>query len=265
LNDTLPNKSLHPSATDGFGSGASSYERGRPGYPAPLLVALRANLGLSAASRVIDLGAGTGKFTKLLAPYATVAAVEPVAAMRSVLIQSRLSIEILEGTAESIPVDDGGADAVVVAQAFHWFSRAEALREIHRVLAPNGKLALVWNLRDETTDWVAELMDTIRPFEGDTPRYTSGAWKSVFEDQTWFKLESHQTWQHFEEQSIEDVLAHVASISYVSNLKRKERKMVLSTIERRLKHRHPQGRLSFPYISDLWCFNRCEIAGDQTI
>ena len=123
----------------------------------------------------------------------------------------------------------------------------------------------VWNRRDETVDWVAELMDAIRPFEGNTPRYTSGLWKSVFEHQNWFTFESHQTWQHFEEQSIEDVLAHVASISYVSNLAMKERKTALDIIERRLRHRHPQGRVSFPYASELWCFSRCETAGDQTI
>ena len=261
----MRDKSLHSDARDGFSVGAGSYDRGRPGYPSVLLESLATTLGISADSNVVDLGAGTGKLTKLLLPYTGVVAIEPVEAMRSILRQSCPEAHVLEGTAEFMPIADGSADVVVVAQAFHWFSTTAALHEIHRVLAPNGKLALVWNLRDETVDWVAQLMDTIRPYEGDTPRYTSGRWRSIFKDQRLFQMETHQTWQHSEQKTIDDVLAHVSSISYISSIEPSRQSLILATIQQQLKSAHPSGSLAFPYRSDLWCFSRCDIVDDQNI
>src|SRR5690606_39572748 len=60
-------------------------------------------------------------------------------------------------SAQTLPLADGALDAVVCAQAFHWFAGREALDEFHRVLRPGGRLGLVWNVRDESVDWVAEL------------------------------------------------------------------------------------------------------------
>ena len=81
----------------------------------------------------------------------------------------------LEGTATAIPLADQSVDAVVCAQAFHWFAAAEALREIHRVLRPGGTLGLVWNMRDARVPWVARLDAIVNRHEGDTPRYYTGA------------------------------------------------------------------------------------------
>jgi SAM-dependent methyltransferase len=58
------------------------------------------------------------------------------------------AIEAVDGTAEAIPLADAAADAVTVAQAFHWFRADEALAEIHRVLRPGGRLAILRNERD---------------------------------------------------------------------------------------------------------------------
>jgi ubiquinone/menaquinone biosynthesis C-methylase UbiE len=66
------------------------------------------------------------------------------------------------GSAEAIPVDDGAADGVIVGQAWHWFDQSAALREVERVLRPGGALGLLWNLRDESEAWVAELGEIVR-------------------------------------------------------------------------------------------------------
>jgi SAM-dependent methyltransferase len=103
-------------------------------------------LGLGPGRVVVDLAAGTGKLARQLVPSgARVVAVEPLAEMRALI---PAGIEVLEGTAESIPLPDASADAVTVAQAFHWFDAEAALREIGRVLRPDGMLALVSNRRD---------------------------------------------------------------------------------------------------------------------
>ena len=172
---------MHPSAARGFAREAAAYARGRPDYPPEIEGWLTATLGLAPGRRVLDLGAGTGKFTaRLAATGAAVAAVEPVAEMRARCAAAAPAAEVREGAAEAIPFPGGGFDAVVCAQAFHWFSTPAALAEIRRVLAPGGRLGLVWNVRDESRDWVAQLTEIMRPFEGDAPRYASGAWRRLF-------------------------------------------------------------------------------------
>ncbi|KJK21849.1 SAM-dependent methyltransferase [Burkholderiaceae bacterium 16] len=172
---------IHHAAAQGFSSQADTYARGRPDYPPALGAWLEQQLGLRAGKTVLDLGAGTGKFSRLLlATGATVIAVEPVAAMRARLSAALPSVQALEGTAEAIPLPGASVDAVVCAQAFHWFANSAAMAEIGRVLRPGGKLGLVWNVRDESVDWVARLTAIMTPFEGDAPRFYKGDWKAVF-------------------------------------------------------------------------------------
>ena len=122
--------STHPTAAAGFGRAADAYERGRPSYPDAAVAYLAAELGLGPAGRVLDLAAGTGKLTRLLAEGgADVVAVEPVAAMRAVLAEAMPEITVLDGTAETIPLGPASVDAVTVAQAFHWFDAERARRD----------------------------------------------------------------------------------------------------------------------------------------
>src|SRR5436190_13208524 len=124
---------------EAFGAAASDYERARPSYPPQAIETLKADAGIGPGRRVCDLAAGTGKLTRLLvATGADVVAVEPVPGMREQLSEVLPEIEVLDGTAEAIPLDDGSLDVVTVAQAFHWFNFDEALAEIRRVLRPGG-------------------------------------------------------------------------------------------------------------------------------
>jgi len=138
--------SLHPWA-EGFGRGASAYDRARPGFPATAVSYLVDRLDLREGATVVDLAAGTGKLARqLVTSGARVVAVEPVAAMRDLI--PRGGIDVLTGAAEAIPLPPACADAVVVAQAFHWFNLDAAFAEIHRVLRPRSRLAIVRNRRD---------------------------------------------------------------------------------------------------------------------
>src|SRR6266404_2443040 len=119
------------------------YERGRPGWP-PEVIELAA---LPPTATVLDLGAGTGKLTRLLvSAFDRVVAVEPAEAMRRLLVTFCPEAEALAGTAQEIPLPDDSVDAVLAAQAFHWFEDEHALAEIARVLRPGGALVLMWNL-----------------------------------------------------------------------------------------------------------------------
>ena len=138
-----------------FAKVADAYERGRPGYPEEAVRWLAGD----AACDVVDLGAGTGKLTRgLVALGHRVTAVEPLAEMRAELEAALAGVTALAGSAESIPLSDASADVVVCGQAFHWFDHASALPEIARVLRTGGgRLALVWNSRDDRDPWMARL------------------------------------------------------------------------------------------------------------
>ncbi|MGC4784378.1 class I SAM-dependent methyltransferase [Micromonospora zamorensis] len=139
-----------------FGAAAADYDRFRPRYPEP---AVRWALdGLGSSARIVDLGAGTGILTRgVLALGHEVTPVEPDPAMRAQLAAATPGLTALAGGAESVPLPDEVADAVVVGQAYHWFDRELAHIEIARVLRPGGTFAPIWNMRDDRVDWVAEL------------------------------------------------------------------------------------------------------------
>ena len=141
-----------------FETVAEDYERHRPDYPAEAIEWARAQLGLAPGTRVLDVGAGTGKLTRVLvAAGFDIVAVEPGGAM---LDQLRLAVpeaEAHEAPAEAIPLPDASVDAAFAAQAFHWFDRERALPELQRVVRPGGGLVLVWNWWDERDPLQAEL------------------------------------------------------------------------------------------------------------
>jgi SAM-dependent methyltransferase len=151
-----------------FGQAAGHYDSIRPTYPVD---AVRWALGdLSGDATVVDLGAGTGKLTRIIrdATPATVTPVEPDALMRAKLAEAMPGIVPVEGTGEKIPFPDGSVDAVLAGQAYHWFDNPAAHAEIARVVRPGGVLAPIWNVRDESVPWVAAYHEYVDAQEGRT-------------------------------------------------------------------------------------------------
>lgn len=145
--------------TERFSDRVRDYVRYRPGYPEPILDRLAARL--PERPEVVDVGAGTGIFTEqMLRRGWAVHAVEPNNAMRRACVDKlgeRPGVRITGASAAATGLPDACADAVVAAQAFHWFDPPAALREFERVLRPDGLVALVWNERQ--TDTTAFLRD----------------------------------------------------------------------------------------------------------
>jgi SAM-dependent methyltransferase len=205
---------IHPAAATGFSRAAQAYERGRPGYPADALAWLGDQLG----PRVIDLAAGTGMLTRELAARDfDVVAVEPVEQMRS-LIAAGDRVRVLDGTAEAIPAGDASADAVTVAQAFHWFDGPRALREIHRVLASGGVLALVWNRR-RTEDAIHRRIDELlAPYRGDTPAHATEEWRGALDDSSLFEPAGERTFDNEQRLDGDGFVDRFGSVSFVAAL-----------------------------------------------
>jgi SAM-dependent methyltransferase len=250
---------VHRSAAEGFERAADAYERGRPGYPERAVAWLAEALGIGPGLTVVDLAAGTGKLTRQLLPFgAELVAVEPVAGMRARLASALPGVRVETGTAESMPLEDGAADAVVVGQAFHWFDGARALAEIHRVLRPGGGLGLIWNVRDESVPWVAELTRIIEPHRGDTPRYLSGRWREAFAATGLFQPLREHGFSHAQTGDRAMVRDRMGSVSFVATLGEAERARVLAALAELLDS-HPalRGRptVTLPYRTDVfWTF-----------
>jgi SAM-dependent methyltransferase len=140
-----------------FGASAAHYDQARPTYPVAALTWTFARLG-GGRLRVMDLGAGTGLLSRVVAAAGhEVIPVEPDAGMRAQLDAVMPGVRALAGSAEAIPLPDASVDAVLAGTAYHWFDPELAHPEIARVLRPGGVLAAIWNDRDKATAWVAEL------------------------------------------------------------------------------------------------------------
>lgn len=141
-------------ASRSFGAVADLYEQRRPTYPAAALEAVLP----SGARRVVDVGAGTGKLTRVLVDRGLeVVAVEPDDRMRAVLAATVPEADVRAGTAEQLPLGSDEVDGVLFAQAWHWADPDRATKEALRVLTGGGVLGMLWNLHDDRVGWVAEL------------------------------------------------------------------------------------------------------------
>ena len=147
--------------TKNFDGYADDYTAGRPSYAAKLIDSIFSRYGLSDKSFIADIGSGTGKFSRqLLDKGCVVYSVEPNDDMRRVA-EAELSgypnYNSICGDAENTTLESGAIDFVTTAQAFHWFDVQKFRTECNRILKENGKVALIWNVRDASDKLNQEL------------------------------------------------------------------------------------------------------------
>ncbi|ROQ38618.1 methyltransferase family protein [Frondihabitans sp. PhB188] len=226
-----------------FGAAAEVYERGRPSYPATAVDWLLPE----GAHHVLDLGAGTGKLTRMLVDRVPlVTAVEPSEGMREQLVRSVPGAQALPGSAERLPLDGESVDAIFAAQAWHWVDVDRAVPEAARVLRPGGVLALLWNIRIVTDPWMIALDEIIAPAsesdaESESPRVGPPFSEIERRDFEWVN-----------EITPDEVIDMVASRSYILTLPEGERLEQLERV-RTLLATHPDtaGRatVGVPYVT----------------
>jgi SAM-dependent methyltransferase len=231
-----------------FDRSPEAYEATRPSYPDEILDLVP----VPPSATVLDVGAGTGKLTRVLARrYARVLAVEPLEGMRGILTRVVPGAEPLAGRAEEIPLPDASVDAVFAAQAFHWFANDNAVAEIARVLRRQGVFCLVWNGPDESRanplptaflEYLRELraersiLDESVPFADVIGRGPFG--------------EVHQTAvPHDHVLDREGLIANASSVSWIASRADEEREAVL----RRLDGLLVDGTFAIPNLANvLW-------------
>jgi SAM-dependent methyltransferase len=214
---------------------------------------------------VVELGSGTGKFTRSLARLgAARVAIEPTAGMRRVFARTVPDVPALRGTAEAIPLPDGFADAVVAAQAFHWFDPDRALPEIARVLRRHGSIGMIWNLRDESVGWSRGISDIIGPYRSpdidprvDTaPTTRDPRWRrAIRAPGSPFGRLHRRTFRHVQRAPRATFVLRVLSVSIIAVQPEEERRRVARRVKALLdSDPATRGRamLEMPYRTDVY-------------
>ncbi len=165
--ETTPLHTLNP--LNRFSDKAEDYVKYRPSYPAAAIDIIFEGLDKNSQILAADIGAGTGISSRLLAERGVnVIAIEPNASMRDAG-QPHPLVEFRDGTAEFTNIADKSVDLVTCFQAFHWFNPEPALSEFNRILKASGRLAVVWNNRDQEDALTAEYSRIIREASNNHP------------------------------------------------------------------------------------------------
>jgi SAM-dependent methyltransferase len=237
----IVNRDERRGRAESFAAAADAYERARPEYPADAVRWLAGEHPVD----VVDLGAGTGKLTRgLVALGHRVTAVEPLPEMLEHLCRAVPDAIPLAGSAEAIPLPDESADVVVCAQAFHWFDHAAALPEIARVLRPGGRVALVWNTRDDREPWTAQLSKEIGSESVESEDGTE-----LIASSRLFGPVEEATFSYMQRLDCDALLDLVRSRSYCIVMASEQREHVLGRVaELYAAHAGPAG-IELPYVT----------------
>lgn len=203
------------------------YDNGRPSYPNETVKFLVDHL--QRKNEIIEVGAGTGIFTKKLLDNTkdfnmNFTIIDPVEQMVSYIEKNinfqeypNVKHKIFIQKADQIPFEDDKIDGIFAAQCFHWFANLVTLKEFHRVLHKNGKLFLLWNSLDLTRDYMKELSKVDYKYNNEkSPTFESGEWRSIINNQNMFKLVNQKQFPNIQKLTIDKVLSRYLSISYIS-------------------------------------------------
>ena len=198
--------------TGRFSDRVEDYVKYRPTYPA---AAVECALGGAPKGSIVDVGAGTGIWTALLAGRGRdIVALEPNAEMRAAA-PALQGVTWTGGTAEATGLADVSATLVTVAQAFHWFRADEALREFARVLVPHGRVALVWNRRSVTDAFTLGYREAILSVGAETAAEKMPFDPGVFERSGVFPAPERHAFPHAQELDRQGLHGRARSASYV--------------------------------------------------
>ncbi len=224
-----------------FGSVAEQYDRYRPSPP-PEVSAIFGDLhGVD----LLEVGAGTGKWTRLLITLgATLTIVEPDDDMRAVLVRRSPEVRALRGTAEALPLDGELFDAVLVSSAWHWFEQPAASDEMARVLRDDGRLFVLWNGFSNGIPWLDEIT-ALRERPDDEHKRPRG-WGADFGPEGDFVIESEVEVDWAWTRSVDELVSAFGTYSGVIIRGDEERREMEREVRRRLEERAVKGVVDIP-------------------
>ena len=253
LPDSRPLHQQNP--TTRFTEMVADYVRFRPGYPGAAFDAIVAGF---AAPHSADIGAGTGiSAAMLLERCVKVYAVEPNPAMSAAGCPPRGALQWVAGQAEATTLASSCVDVVLCAQSYHWFDHTPALREFSRILRPGGRLALLWNIRDETDSVSAGYTNAIRTITGNHPAEMRGFDPASVTATGLFVAESAPVFSNFQELDREGFLGRARSASYVPKSGPQYEQLMQELTRIHAAHADADGVVRMKYVVKLFTYARC--------
>jgi SAM-dependent methyltransferase len=143
-----------------------------------------------------------------------VTAIEPNREMRRAAAPHRL-VRWRSGTAERTGLPEASVDLVLSAQAFHWFRPRAALAEFHRVLRPGGRLALLWNQRDDRDPFTAALGSLVRAAARNHPAYRRSTTPAALLRSPLFRAVRRLEFPHCQVLDLKGLIGRTRSVSYL--------------------------------------------------
>ena len=243
--------------TERFSDRVSNYVKYRPSYPAAALDTLFKECNVNEHSVIADIGSGTGKLTELLLERGSnVIAVEPNKEMREAAessLQAHTGFTSVDGTSEVTGLADGVADVVIAAQAFHWFEPVATKREFARILKSGGRIALIWNQRDKTSDFQHAYDQMLTAH---CPEYKELKHTNIPEEEfvdffapTGYELFNTPYVQHFDKASF---LGRMYSSSYTPNQHTDAARDLHEAAEALFDEHQQAGQVAFVYETNLY-------------
>lgn len=258
----------NPTAINSFNANHSLYDKLRPTYQESIVKAFLNELAITPQSKILELAAGTGKFTRKLTEngFKEIEVVEPSKGMLESFTKLFPEIKTHLGSSYDIPLSDKSVDCIIVAQGFHWFADEKSLKEMRRVLKDNGKVGCIWNFDGESVSqkplpneevqivgelefegdnayeilkkvflsipWNKNVVEYAYSFDANVPQYRSGVWKSVLENNAYFKPLRKELYSYYKlPVKYDDVFKYWATRSYITDLPDEEQKDVQKRIE----------------------------------
>lgn len=256
---------------------ASEYEKVRQSYPENAVRFFLQNLQLmdvtthAPQKKVLELGAGTGKFTRVMLDVlkdqnVEVAASDPLKEMCEEFKQHQPGIEIIQCDAESISLPDASVDVVIACQCFHWFANSTSLEEIYRVLVPNGIFGIIWALFDPSLPWTAKIWDFFVPLlkEKSVILPFDEKWKDVFSSTSrrlFSDLEGNQDFSLASPSNFDEAYNFFKSSSVVVNASEGTKKLFQQLFNKIMREEFQDKGIAVDHIPFQIFMNWCQKIG----
>lgn len=242
-----------------FTDRVENYVKARPSYPAEVIGLLERKCGLTRSSSVVDVGCGTGLLAKLFCDYGCrITGVEPNPAMREAgreFLSSCPNFEMVEGTAETIPLAGTSVDFITAGQAFHWFNQKEARHEFMRILKPNGWAVLVWNDREFSGSKFAEDYENLLAKFGtdyaevhQRGKATMTAFEQFFGNSAFAK----ETFPNVQQLDHDGFIARILSSSYMPAEGHENHEAMMGEAERVFRENQKDGMVEIKYQTRVY-------------
>lgn len=224
---------------------SDTYEQFRPDYNSDSVGFLLEKLGAlkthSAPFTILELGAGTGKFTRAVLRYVNehsvknvkIISTDPIKEMCDKFKEMVPNIEMLQRRADDLGLPSNSADAVVAVHCLHWFANSESMNEIHRVLKDKGMLGMIWNVQDRSISWIKAIedMQDVKYMEKKIPDIYNKHWHLPIKNHGGFgTIHEDRSHQYNMELDFRGVIEIYKSISVVSSASDSDKEAMLSEI-----------------------------------